>query len=154
MQAFELSKKRRLTRLAEKYGLTVEAYEEIWLTQEGVCAICRKAETSSSYGRVRNLCVDHDHETGLVRGLLCSGCNVLVGYYERLLADKELSQKVSDYLKLDNAVALFPVLEKAAEKVQRKKEAKERQYVRVTLESGVNVDACVYEDTLETALVT
>lgn len=49
--------------------------------QDGVCAICRNGEASKSNRghRRRRLTVDHDHETGQVRGLLCSGCNLALG---------------------------------------------------------------------------
>lgn len=45
--------------------------------QNGVCAICGNGETSK---RQRSLSVDHDHETGAVRGLLCNRCNPMLGY--------------------------------------------------------------------------
>jgi hypothetical protein len=46
--------------------------------QGGVCAICNQPPSPG-----RNLSVDHNHETGEVRGLLCVGCNTGVGYHER-----------------------------------------------------------------------
>lgn len=54
----------------KKYGLTLGAYEKMLADQLSGCAICGKAPTSG-----RPLHVDHDHETGRVRGLLCSKCN-------------------------------------------------------------------------------
>ena len=48
--------------------------------QGGVCAICEKPERSTSrYGRIKKLAVDHDHDTGAVRGLLCANCNKGIG---------------------------------------------------------------------------
>jgi len=44
--------------------------------QGGVCAICGKPEATA---RTKRLCVDHCHETGKVRGLLCSHCNRAIG---------------------------------------------------------------------------
>lgn len=52
-----------------KYGLTVEDFGKLLASQGGVCAICAGTDEQ------RRLSVDHDHETGEVRGLLCSGCN-------------------------------------------------------------------------------
>ncbi|MBA3825574.1 MAG: endonuclease VII domain-containing protein [Ktedonobacterales bacterium] len=56
--------------LRSHYGLTVEQLEEMKRDQKGRCAICRK-ET--------RLVVDHNHTTGQVRNLLCTGCNTLIG---------------------------------------------------------------------------
>jgi hypothetical protein len=48
--------------------------------QGGVCAICGKPETSvHQSGAVRRLAIDHNHETGQVRGLLCMDCNTFLG---------------------------------------------------------------------------
>ncbi len=52
------------------------------LLQNGVCALCRKAETSTYKGRIRQFAIDHDHATGKVRGLLCSTCNIGIGHLQ------------------------------------------------------------------------
>lgn len=62
------------------HGLTPEQYDEMLLAQGGVCAICKRPEPSK---RQAHLSVDHDHDTGKIRGLLCFGCNISLGYYER-----------------------------------------------------------------------
>jgi hypothetical protein len=64
----------RKTRLAQ-YGLTPEQYDEIFARQGGRCAICGTTEN----GKRKYLSVDHDHETGQVRGLLCGRCNWGIG---------------------------------------------------------------------------
>ena len=46
--------------------------------QGGLCAICHKPQTT------RKLAVDHDHESGLIRGLLCTRCNCDIGLLEKL----------------------------------------------------------------------
>lgn len=56
------------------YGMTLDQYDELLESQGGVCAACR-GTCSKEY-----LSVDHDHETGEVRGLLCSTCNLALGY--------------------------------------------------------------------------
>jgi hypothetical protein len=45
--------------------------------QNGECAICKTTEPSSAYAA---LYVDHDHNTGAIRGLLCWRCNIGLGY--------------------------------------------------------------------------
>jgi hypothetical protein len=63
--------------LKERYGLTREQYLALVAAQSGVCAMCQQAPKS-----VRPLVVDHCHNTGVIRGLLCVYCNVAVGIYE------------------------------------------------------------------------
>lgn len=68
--------------LKAKYGLSIEDYTSMLAEQDGTCAICRQPESSAARkdtGQVRRLAVDHDHETGAVRGLLCSSCNSTLG---------------------------------------------------------------------------
>lgn len=68
--------KRRLRRYRTKhlYGLTEDQLHALYAKQDGRCALCRHPEGEKS------LCVDHDHRTGEVRGLLCNSCNTLLGY--------------------------------------------------------------------------
>lgn len=59
-----------------RYNLTVQAYNSLLEAQGGVCAICMGSETRAHpNGTVHLLSVDHDHLTGMVRGLLCGSCN-------------------------------------------------------------------------------
>lgn len=62
--------------LKRKFGITRERYEAILDEQGGVCAICKVAPTT------KRLAVDHDHQTGEVRGLLCLSCNMGLGYFK------------------------------------------------------------------------
>lgn len=61
--------------LRRHFALTVEEYESLLAEQGGVCAICGGAETLAG----RAFCVDHDHSTGAIRGILCHRCNVCIG---------------------------------------------------------------------------
>lgn len=61
--------------LRSKYGITPEEYDSMLDSQGGCCAICGRTPTPS-----RRLAVDHDHTTGVVRGLLCTACNVGIGF--------------------------------------------------------------------------
>ena len=64
-----------------KYGIEPEDFEAMWEDQEGRCGICR-----ISFEEVR-VCIDHDHESGNVRGLLCDACNVgIARFRENVLA--------------------------------------------------------------------
>lgn len=70
------SERARDARLLKKYGITGSQYELRLLNQGGACAICRR------FPKTKRLCVDHDHKTGQVRGLLCYMCNrKLIGRY-------------------------------------------------------------------------
>lgn len=63
--------------LQRKYGIDLEDYTNLLAKQGGGCAIC--GATKGNKGTKR-LCVDHDHKTGKVRGLLCGNCNFMLGY--------------------------------------------------------------------------
>lgn len=68
--------KERTYSLAREYGMTPEAFTERLLQQHTACAIC-----SHPFSTARNdvPCVDHDHDTGVVRGILCRKCNLGLG---------------------------------------------------------------------------
>jgi hypothetical protein len=74
--------------LKSKYGLSVEEYEQMLAAQDGKCAICRNPP------KKYRLAVDHNHQTGQVRKLLCSGCNGKVAAFEH-----ELRPIIEAYLK-------------------------------------------------------
>jgi|SRR5271165_2022089 len=59
-------------RLKTRYGLTEEQYNTMLDEQHSACAICDTHQSLLN----KKLCVDHDHITGKVRGLLCDACNV------------------------------------------------------------------------------
>lgn len=64
-----------------KYGITLVEFNSMLSEQGGACAICRNPEDvdKKRNGRPDALSVDHDHATGRIRGLLCSGCNRMLG---------------------------------------------------------------------------
>jgi hypothetical protein len=61
--------------LVRKYGLTLHQYHEMLARQDGRCAICKLEAL-----RHRFFDVDHCHQTGMVRGLLCTSCNRMLGH--------------------------------------------------------------------------
>jgi hypothetical protein len=64
--------------LRNAYGISLEEYDNMLESQLGCCAIC--AMTPEKNGR--RLDVDHCHETGRVRGLLCASCNLGIGKFK------------------------------------------------------------------------
>ena len=72
-------KTRHRAKTLAQYGLTPEDYDRMLAAQGGRCAICG---TDNPGGQGNRLHVDHDHETGRVRGLLCQGCNARLGWFE------------------------------------------------------------------------
>ena len=61
--------------LRHAYGITLDDYDRMLEEQGGECAICGKHPTK------KRLCVDHDHQTNKVRGLLCEKCNWGIGQF-------------------------------------------------------------------------
>lgn len=78
-----------------RYGLWEEEYEALLEAQEGHCYFC-PSTTGDSTGR--RLVVDHDHLTGRVRGLLCYGCNMSLGFFERGQRSRLPEAKTREYL--------------------------------------------------------
>jgi hypothetical protein len=64
--------------LQKKYGISLVDHITMYKEQDGKCAICGIAEKDAPRGK---LFVDHDHETGVVRGLLCHHCNSGLGHF-------------------------------------------------------------------------
>jgi len=62
--------------LKKKFNLTPEQYEKMLSSQKAVCAICHKPDSEG-----KRLAVDHCHETGIIRGLLCGHCNTGLGKF-------------------------------------------------------------------------
>jgi len=62
--------------LKNTYGITAEDYNAMMERQGGVCAICGAPPSET-----RSLNVDHDHETGAIRGLLCTLCNTHLEWF-------------------------------------------------------------------------
>jgi len=81
-------------RVLRRYGLTPAQYDEMLVKQGGGCAICGGAATRG--GKSSLLSVDHDHKSGLVRGLLCSHCNFAIGLFAD---DPVLLGRAIEYLK-------------------------------------------------------
>jgi hypothetical protein len=80
--------------LLRKYGITVQDYDRMLAAQGGGCAICGKRPDEQTRYRAF-LHVDHCHDTGRVRGLLCDQHNLLLGRWEH---DPYLLRRAAAYL--------------------------------------------------------
>jgi hypothetical protein len=72
----EMRRRERESALRTKYGFGQSVFDAMFAAQQGKCAICQQPPTR---GRGKRFHVDHDHQTGKIRGLLCSVCNVSLG---------------------------------------------------------------------------
>jgi hypothetical protein len=82
--------------LFSKYNMLVDDYNKTLFAQNGVCAICRCPETHTQKGILTPLCVDHDHKTNEIRGLLCRICNKGLGLFND---DIDLILSAIEYLR-------------------------------------------------------
>jgi hypothetical protein len=78
---------RRFRQLKHKYGITQQQYDDMYNSQQGLCAICIQPFDIFA--------VDHNHITGRIRGLLCKSCNTLLANAKE---DSSLLQRAIDYL--------------------------------------------------------
>lgn len=69
-----------------KYGITLMQYNELLKKQNNACLLCGSNTAYQTKGR--NLFVDHDHESGKIRGLLCSRCDTMLGHVEIIGIEK------------------------------------------------------------------
>ena len=79
----------RSRNLKVKFKLTIEDYDLMLSNQAGVCKICQRPP------KTKRLAVDHDHETGAIRGLLCGPCNTALSHVE---LTSNFSRKALAYL--------------------------------------------------------
>jgi hypothetical protein len=75
------------------YGIDIEIYNKMFELQNGLCKLCNEKLTMP--------CIDHNHETGKVRGLLCNRCNLLLGKLELLQKTNNLLTNILNYINYD-----------------------------------------------------
>jgi len=90
-----VKKEERERHLIRKYGVSLADYDRMFAEQDGQCAICSRTQK-------RAFDVDHSHATGIVRGLLCTSCNRMVGHAHD---DASRLRKAADYLEAVPQVA-------------------------------------------------
>lgn len=90
-------------KLRRRYGVTLEEIEQKKKIQNNVCYICGNSEyrLNINTGKIRELSVDHNHKTGQVRDMLCSICNLTIGYAKE---SSDRLRKCADYLDKWNSV--------------------------------------------------
>lgn len=80
----------RAAYVRRRYGLSIDGLERLLERQQGACGICRRPwlacppakRTKFEQHFLQHLCIDHDHKTGQIRGLLCNACNTAIGLFE------------------------------------------------------------------------
>lgn len=72
------------------YNLTPEEYHTMYEKQGGLCQVCLNPQTN------KKLSIDHCHQTGKVRGLLCTSCNLALG---KLKDDPEIIKSLLLYVR-------------------------------------------------------
>lgn len=74
-------KQRLIHHLRDKYKITFEEFQKAWQDQGGCCKICKRElpDLMVYENRRRGYAVDHNHDTGDFRGILCTNCNSLLG---------------------------------------------------------------------------
>lgn len=85
-----MQKWRKENLIKYEYGITNDQYSEMVTMQGNKCAIC-----GSDNPKAPRWCIDHDHESDKVRGLLCHACNTALGGYEKMM-------RIAGHLHLDN----------------------------------------------------
>lgn len=94
----------RHTTLVQYYGITLKAYRNMLEAQNYLCSICHQPETGThNRGKetiALSLSVDHDHDTGAVRSLLCHKCNKALGLFND---DIEMLRSALEYLEQHKA---------------------------------------------------
>lgn len=96
-QNSDVKKRRNRVKRFKEYQITEDQYNRMFDLQEGRCKGCNTHQDDLS----KRLCVDHCHETGKIRGLLCTNCNLAIG----LVADSpEVLLSLIDYLLVNETI--------------------------------------------------
>ncbi len=83
----------RARNLKRNYGITPQDYDRLYESQKGMCFLCGRAGKRT--GLREGLAVDHNHQTGKIRGLLCNTCNRALGLFRE---DVTVLQRAVRYL--------------------------------------------------------
>ena len=83
----------RKSEYKRQYNLKIEDYDKLLIQQNFCCIICKSLEPGKGKSRFS---IDHNHETGKVRGLLCMACNQVIGRFKE---DAKRFRRAAEYLK-------------------------------------------------------
>ncbi len=97
--------------MMRRYQITKDQVADFWKRKN--CEICGHRFSEHGSGKGRHKCIDHDHKTGLARGILCNACNSAIGYFGD---DTALIAKAIRYLEGEGSL-----LEKELEDATNKK---------------------------------
>lgn len=109
-ERYDATKKQKANRKAN-YGNEI-LYDQLLAFQGGVCAICKQPQKLIHVGRARtpreDLYMDHDHQTGKVRGLLCHRCNYMLGWLSENAATVDSAR---EYLANNGVVGFYEAID-------------------------------------------
>lgn len=95
-QRERVNARRRSSYLVRQYGITESERTAIIEAQGGVCPICERTPMKrGAFGSKLGFHIDHDHETGRIRGILCNDCNIGLGLFRD---DPSILDRASRYL--------------------------------------------------------
>ena len=80
-EKYVTSGRQRDIKLRACYDITLGDYKRMFSEQQGLCAICGNPEVSKWRNKIKPLAVDHNHETGEIRQLLCQKCNIGISQF-------------------------------------------------------------------------
>ena len=94
------SEQARASRIKHRYGITIEQYQKMVEERNNLCDVCGNppSESNTRAHWNKKLCIDHNHDTGRVRGLLCNDCNLAVGYGKT----PDILERAAKYLRFHN----------------------------------------------------
>lgn len=107
----EFKRRQQNSQLKYHFGITIDDYEQILKEQNNACFICER--DSSEFNK--RLAVDHDHKTGMIRGLLCTHCNHRILGRNR---DPALFKRAAEYLDRNSNYGIVPSKKKLRRKVR------------------------------------
>src|SRR6266550_4960665 len=109
---------KRVRRLLLRYGITEGQYDALYRSQEGRCAVCKRAASNFKH----RLSIDHDHKTGEIRGLLCIHCNRYVVGRHRKDFGSDLLKAAYEYLVRDYSGWIVPRKKKCRKRKKSKRQ--------------------------------
>jgi len=98
----ELHRKAARRKRLKKLGMDESFFYKLYEEQGGKCKICSTPMEKEPKNKVDCACVDHDHKTGKIRGLLCPKCNMAIGLFKDNI---ELLKIAINYLETNHALA-------------------------------------------------